>query len=86
MHDLIEMAEYEKQINIIRGLLLKYFGGDNYPDGNLEIARRKVYRWIHTANPLLGNLVPFEMIGSGRFEKLHSFVKTMLEENEEPMK
>lgn len=76
------VAEYGKQAVTIQGLLLKYFGGDSYPDGNLESARYNTWEWMTSKNPLLGNLTPHDMIYAGRFEKLHKFVTTMLEENE----
>jgi hypothetical protein len=76
-----ELSERDRQTNIIRALLLKYFKGENEEEGS-EIARRKVSQWMSEKNPALGNLTPHQMIHAGRFEKLHNFVKTTLEENE----
>lgn len=41
----------------------------------------KVYLWFHSANPLLGGLVPMCMIVLGRYKRLLKFIETQLEEN-----
>jgi hypothetical protein len=37
--------------------------------------------WMYTQNPLLGNVVPNDMIKVGRFDKLMGFIYTQLEDN-----
>ena len=41
----------------------------------------KATLWFQTANPLLGNMTPRDMIRIGRFKKLLKFIQTALEEN-----
>ena len=41
----------------------------------------KAILWFQTANPLLGNMTPRDMIRVGRFKKLLKFIQTALEEN-----
>lgn len=36
--------------------------------------------WFHTANPMLGNQIPGDMIRVGRYKKLLKFIKTSLSE------
>lgn len=43
--------------------------------------KKKTTLWLNTANHLLGNQEPIEMIFSGRTEKLTKFIKIQLEEN-----
>lgn len=43
---------------------------------------QKTILWFKIPNPLLGNVAPREMIRVGRFQKLHRFIQTALEENE----
>ncbi len=42
----------------------------------------KVALWIHTPNPLLGDLSPRDMIRLGRYSKLLKFVQSSLQENQ----
>ena len=42
----------------------------------------KTIRWFNTANPLLGNIKPADMLLMGRSTKLLSFIKTSLLQNE----
>ena len=37
--------------------------------------------WMYTRNPLLGNVVPNDMLKVGRFGKLMQFIYDRLEEN-----
>jgi hypothetical protein len=41
----------------------------------------KATDWMYTRNPLLGDVVPVDMIKIGRFDKLMKFIYTQLEEN-----
>lgn len=66
-----EMANIQKQIVLITNLLDGFFKD-----------KRKVEAFLNQENEWLGNRSPLDMIFCGRFEKLHSFVKSMLEENE----
>jgi len=43
---------------------------------------QKTMLWFRTANPLLGNVAPREMLRFGRFKKLHRFILNALGENE----
>ena len=42
----------------------------------------KCIDWLYTRNPLLGNVVPNDMLLAGRFDKLQKFIYERLEENE----
>ena len=42
----------------------------------------KTVLWFKTANPLLGNITPRDMIRIGRFKKLYRFILNALLENE----
>ncbi len=42
----------------------------------------KTVLWFKTANPLLGNVTPRDMIRVGRFKKLEKFILSALEENQ----
>jgi hypothetical protein len=42
----------------------------------------KTVLWFKTANPLLGNISPRDMIRIGRFKKLSRFIHNALSENE----
>lgn len=42
----------------------------------------KAIFWFETANPQLGGKTPLDMIRMGRFQKLASFVRTSLEEDD----
>lgn len=42
----------------------------------------KVRRWFATPNPLLGNMMPLQMLNSGKIQKLLYFIDAMLDENE----
>jgi len=44
---------------------------------------QKAVLWFKIPNPLLGNVAPRDMIRVGRFQKLHRFIQTALEENEQ---
>ena len=52
-------------------LVAQHFGGDVV----------KTALWLKTANPLLGNVSPREMIRLGRYDKLRRFVMDALEQN-----
>jgi hypothetical protein len=41
----------------------------------------KTMVWFQTANPLLGDMTPRDMIRIGRFKKLLKFIQTALDEN-----
>lgn len=47
---------------------------------------QKTILWFKTANPLLGNITPRDMIRVGRFKKLQRFIQNALDENERPRK
>lgn len=37
--------------------------------------------WMYTRNPLLGNIIPKEMLQAGRFDKLIKLIHIQLEDN-----
>ena len=59
-----------------RNLILKFF----------ESEPEKALLWWAAPNPMLGGIVPLEMIKIGRADKLLKFIKGQLEENEPPEK
>lgn len=59
------------EIATVCELVAQYFKGD----------ASKTALWFRTANPLLGNVSPRDMIRFGRYEKLRRFVMEALEEN-----
>ena len=66
-----ELKERIKEWAILYNLVAGFFNGD----------AEKTYQWFITANPLLGNVSPRDMIRFGRFKKLHKFVQNALAEN-----
>lgn len=66
-----EVLERLKEIANICGLVAQFFEGDT----------AKTALWFQTANPLLGNISPRDMIRYGRYEKLRRFVMSALDEN-----
>lgn len=74
MHNTIRdrrLAEYRQALKLVAG----YFKGD----------AMKAIIWMRTANPMLGGLVPREMIVKGLYKKLLQFIETSLEENKPPV-
>src|ERR1700756_2634198 len=59
-----EVLERLQEIANICGLVAQFFAGD--------VAKTAL--WFKTANPLLGNIAPRDMIRYGRYEKLRRFV------------
>ena len=59
-----EVSDRLAEIANICGLVAQFFAGD--------IAKTAL--WFKTANPLLGNISPRDMIRYGRYEKLRRFV------------
>lgn len=57
-------------------LVSDFFNGD----------KDKTDLWFMSENPLLGGISPNHMINCGRYDRLLSFVKTCLAENEAPGK
>jgi hypothetical protein len=49
--------------------------------GNYFEDLNKTVLWLHTSNPLLGNMSPRNMIRLGRFKKLLKFIQSALDEN-----
>lgn len=66
-----EVLERLQEIANICGLVAQFFDGD--------VAKTAL--WFKTENPLLGRISPRDMIRYGRYEKLHRFVMSALEEN-----
>ena len=66
-----EVLERLQEIANICGLVAQFFAGD--------VAKTAL--WFKTANPLLGNITPRDMIRCGRYKKLHRFVMSAMEEN-----
>jgi len=66
-----EVLERLQEIANICGLVAQFFDGD--------VAKTTL--WFKTENPLLGKISPRDMIRYGRYEKLHRFVMSALEEN-----
>jgi hypothetical protein len=54
--------------------VLEFFDGDEY----------KAVFWFGTHNHQLGGKTPWEMIQMGRFQKLLSFIRTSLDDNNAP--
>ena len=63
-----------KNIEKIFKLVKEFFGGD----------RVKTSTWMQTKNHLLGDVEPWQMILSGRINRLLAFVENQLKENELP--
>lgn len=63
-----ELLDYLRQVANISNLVAEEFGGD-IP---------KTVLWFTTANPLLGNVAPRDMIRVGRYAKLEQFVLSAL--------
>jgi hypothetical protein len=59
------------EIATVCELVAQYFDGDV----------SKTALWFSTANPLLGNVSPRDMIRFGRYEKLRGFIMEALDEN-----
>jgi hypothetical protein len=70
-----ELAERLQEWAIALNMVAQYFR-DEY----------KTILWFKTANPLLGNITPRDMIRVGRFKKLQRFIQNALDENERPRK
>src|SRR5579862_4252628 len=66
-----EVLERLMEIANVCELVAQYFGGDVVKTG----------LWLKTANPLLGNVSPRDMIRFGRYDKLRRFVMEALDEN-----
>ncbi len=66
-----EVLDRLAEIANICGLVAQFFSGNS----------AKTALWFKTANPLLGNISPRDMIRYGRYEKLRRFVMSALEEN-----
>lgn len=66
-----EVHDRLQEIANICGLVAQFFAGD--------VAKTAL--WFKTVNPLLGNISPRDMIRYGRYEKLHRFVMSALDEN-----
>jgi hypothetical protein len=66
-----EVLERLQEIAGTCGLVAEFFGVD----------ASKTALWFKAENPLLGNISPRDMIRYGRYEKLHRFVMTALEDN-----
>ena len=47
----------------------------------LDHSKNKVETWLRTPNPLLGNVIPFDMIKSGQAKKLFNLVKSFIDES-----
>lgn len=60
-----------QMIHEISNLLIEFFGKDQV----------KIGLWMKSPNPLLGGLIPNDMIAIGRGERLLQFMKHALEEN-----
>lgn len=52
----------------IQAIVNNFFNGDS----------KKINAWYYTANPLLGDVKPAEMIGWGREEKLLKVIKNWI--------
>ena len=66
-----EVLERLQEIGNICELVAQYFEGDAV----------KTALWFKTANPMLGNVSPRDMIRFGRYQKLHRFIVEALQEN-----
>jgi hypothetical protein len=66
-----EVLDRLMEIANVCELVAQYFNGD----------ASKTALWFMTANPLLGNVSPRDMIRFGRYDKLRRFVMDALEEN-----
>ena len=66
-----EAPDRLREIANVCGLVAEFFAGDAAKTG----------LWFRTANPLLGNISPRDMIRYGRCEKLRQFVMSALEED-----
>ena len=62
------MTETQEKIS---ALLMEFFNNDT----------TKVGAWMNTPNPLLGNMIPYELIAMGREEKLLRFIENAISEN-----
>lgn len=60
-----------EQIQELYLLLHNHFNGDD----------SKVNLWLTTPNPLLGDIIPMDMIWNGRVDKLLKVVHNMLDGN-----
>jgi uncharacterized protein (DUF2384 family) len=70
-----ELAERIQEWAIALNIVAQYFQDE-----------QKTVLWFKTANPLLGNITPRDMIRVGRFKKLQRFIQNALDENERPHK
>lgn len=68
-----ELEERVREWAIALALVAQYFRDE-----------QKTVLWFKTANPLLGNVTPRDMIRVGRFKKLQRFILNALEENTQP--
>jgi hypothetical protein len=68
-----EILDRLQEIANICGLVAQFFAGD--------VAKTAL--WFKTANPLLGDISPRDMIRYGRYEKLRRFVMSALGEHSE---
>ena len=68
-----ELAERLQEWAIALAMVAQYFKDEH-----------KTVLWFKTANPLLGNISPRDMIRIGRFRKLQRFIQNALDENERP--
>ena len=66
-----EVLDRLQEIANVCGLVAQFFAGD----------AAKTALWFRTANPLLGNISPRDMIRYGRDGKLRRFVMSALEED-----
>ena len=69
-----------KMSSELRGRLMEWATAINLV-GNYFKDLNKTVLWLHTSNPLLGNMSPRDMIRIGRFKKLLKFIQTALDEN-----
>ncbi len=66
-----ELEERLREWAVALSLVAQYFKNEH-----------KTILWFKTANPLLGNITPRDMIRVGRFKKLSRFIQNALSENE----
>lgn len=63
-----------QQLSLIETIILLHVYFDNY---------EKIYLWLNTENPNLGNIKPIHMIFGDRGNKLISFIKVQLDGSDE---
>jgi hypothetical protein len=66
-----ELEDRVREWAVALSLVAQYFKNEH-----------KTVLWFKTANPLLGNITPRDMIRIGRFKKLSRFIQNALSENE----